>query len=212
MQRAAINAAKSESAEDKKSPVQDNASGPSKRQRTSRDSYSVPNNSTVNFPSPYSPHPSTPQTAGSNVAFGAGSSSSASELATIAEALKSEDEKRAAAVAKQAADAGQEQWVMDYGDVSVPEPNGNAGSQQLYILPPTTITGQGDEDEDDENDESDAELRRGGKMRFGGFKSKSRQVGETCLMSFYPKLLQLTWWRLTLLLIGIRRFFQARRN
>lgn len=180
MQRAAINNAKTEDSGEKKSPTQDNAA-PSKRQRTSRETYSVANNSSANFPSPYTPHPSTPQTAGSNVSFSAGAPSSSSELATIAEALKAEEDKRAAAVAKQAADAGQEQWVIDYGNASVPEPKSTLGSEPTYILPDSMIAGQEDDDEDDEDEDSDTESHAGGRMRFGGFGSrKSRQVGGIC--------------------------------
>lgn len=92
----------------------------------------------------------------------------------ISTAIKAEEEKRSAAVAKQAAEAGETEWVLQFPENTPASGsasdyrNGNVG--QAYILPPTSL----DADDFEAGEDN-------GRRGYGNFKSKRRArtwVGE----------------------------------
>ncbi|KAF7125475.1 hypothetical protein CNMCM5793_001714 [Aspergillus hiratsukae] len=82
-----------------------------------------------------------------------------SDLEAISAALAAEEEKRREALARQAADAGETEWVLDYSGA---EDTGNE-----YASPPLVIAaGSLDADDDD--------LAYGGRQAYGNFKRKNK--------------------------------------
>ena len=83
-------------------------------------------------------------------------SRSISEMDAVSAALKAEEEKRAAAIARQAAEAGETEWVLEYPTGTLPS------------VPSQTHTAS--DNDFPEPDDVEFEGRRG----YGGFKSKKR--------------------------------------
>lgn len=100
-----------------------------------------------------SPH--TPKRA--RVSTGPGSPSPstqpASELEAISAAVAAEDQKRKDAIARQAAEAGETEWVLDYVD--------HAHAPQPYVIAADSL---------------DAEDEHQGRQAFGNFKRKNTEV------------------------------------
>lgn len=105
-----------------------------------------------------------------------------SELEAISAAIKSEEDKRAAAIARQAAEAGETQWVLEFptGTVSPVSSKMNKASNN---------------DLADADDEVEFEGRRD----YGGFKSKKRNyVSEKNILDLiYMSLGDSGQWRIS---------------
>ncbi|EQL28391.1 hypothetical protein BDFG_08876 [Blastomyces dermatitidis ATCC 26199] len=82
------------------------------------------------------------------------------DLEAISAAIRAEEEKRAAAIARQAAEAGEEEWVIEYPPGTFPEPH-----------PQTAMDGGSVYGFGDVGDEE----VMGGRQSFGGFKRKGRK-------------------------------------
>lgn len=80
-----------------------------------------------------------------------------SELDAINAALRAEDEKRREAIARQAAEAGETEWVLDI-------PAAAQAPQQPLVVAADSL--------DTEDD-----VLQGGRQSFGNFKRKSKYVG-----------------------------------
>ncbi|PGH09776.1 hypothetical protein GX51_00460 [Blastomyces parvus] len=79
------------------------------------------------------------------------------DLEAISAAIRAEEEKRAAAIARQAAEAGEEEWVIEYPPGTFPEPPSQT------VMDGGAAYGFGDG--------GDEEVM-GGRLSFGGFKRK----------------------------------------
>ncbi|OJD09447.1 hypothetical protein ACJ73_10307, partial [Blastomyces percursus] len=82
------------------------------------------------------------------------------DLEAISAAIRAEEEKRAAAIARQAAEAGEEEWVIEYPPGTFPEPP-----------PQTAMDGGSAYGFGDVGDEE----AMSGRQSFGGFKRKGRK-------------------------------------
>ncbi|KAH8430770.1 uncharacterized protein LDX57_008433 [Aspergillus melleus] len=82
-----------------------------------------------------------------------------SDLEAISAALAAEEERRREAVNRQAAEAGESEWVLDFG----------AGTQ--YAPQPRVVTA-------DSLDADDDDMMYGGRQSYGNFKRKKRVVTE----------------------------------
>ncbi|KAK2794506.1 hypothetical protein FQN52_008084 [Onygenales sp. PD_12] len=80
------------------------------------------------------------------------------DLQAISAAIKAEEEKRAAAIARQAAEAGETEWVIEYPEEAWGEDDG--GENGGYVLPATSMDVYADEEEES------------GRRGYGGFKRK----------------------------------------
>lgn len=89
-----------------------------------------------------------------------------SDLEAISAALAAEEEKRREALARQAADAGETEWVLDYSGA---EDTGNE-----YAPPPVVIAA-------DSLDADDDDLAYGGRQAYGNFKRKNKTEVCDCL-------------------------------
>lgn len=90
------------------------------------------------------------------------------DLEAISAAIRAEEEKRAAAVARQAAEAGEEEWVIEYPPGTFPEPP-----------PQTAIDGGNVYGFGDAGGEEVM-----GRQSFGGFKRKGKK-GVVCYFIFF---------------------------
>lgn len=93
-----------------------------------------------------------------------------SDLEAISAAIAAEEEKRREALSKQAAEAGDTEWVLDYPGVN----------QQAAR--PIVVTAESLDDEDD--DES-----FGGRQAYGNFKRKTKTVCFAVLLGYFETLL-----------------------
>ena len=96
-----------------------------------------------------------------------------SDLQAISAAVKAEEDKRAAAVAKQAAEAGETEWVLEFPVGTVPEvrKRPNIVSLVSYDAEDTGQEGEGD-----------------GRRSYGGYKRKKRTVVRPCPSAvYYPE-------------------------
>ncbi|GFF35244.1 hypothetical protein IFM46972_04495 [Aspergillus udagawae] len=82
-----------------------------------------------------------------------------SDLEAISAALAAEEEKRREAIARQAADAGETEWVLDYSGA---EDTGNEYAAQPLVIAADSL----DADDDD--------LAYGGRQAYGNFKRKNK--------------------------------------
>lgn len=90
-----------------------------------------------------------------------------SDLDAVNAALAAEEQRRADAIARQAAEAGETNWVLDFEGPTVA-----AVSAQPMIVAADSL------------DAEDQELSNGGRKTYGGFKSRSRRI----VVSFtYPR-------------------------
>ncbi|KAE8149594.1 hypothetical protein BDV25DRAFT_156002 [Aspergillus avenaceus] len=80
------------------------------------------------------------------------------DLEAISAALAAEEEKRREAVARQAADAGETEWVLDFGTDS---------AVNQYAPPPFVVA-------DESLDAEDDDLAYGGRQAYGNFKRKKK--------------------------------------
>ncbi|EAW14908.1 uncharacterized protein ACLA_003200 [Aspergillus clavatus NRRL 1] len=87
-----------------------------------------------------------------------------SDLEAISAALAAEEEKRREALARQAADAGESEWVLDYP--------GAVETGEEYAAEPLVIAA-------DSLDADDDDLVNGGRQAYGNFKRKNRTVQYT---------------------------------
>ncbi|OJD11077.1 hypothetical protein AJ78_08077 [Emergomyces pasteurianus Ep9510] len=106
---------------------------------------SIPSPKRQKLSSPSTSTPSTPFTGNT-------------DLEAISAAIRAEEEKRAAAIAKQAAEAGEEEWVIEYPPGTFPEPSPQAAMNggNAYVV----------------GDAGDEEVI--GRQSFGGFKRKGK--------------------------------------
>lgn len=81
-----------------------------------------------------------------------------SDLEAISAAVAAEEQKRAEAVARQAAEAGETEWVLDIPGAA--EGMGGYAQQQPYIVPAGSL------------DEEDEDMAYGGRRSYGNFKRK----------------------------------------
>jgi hypothetical protein len=92
-------------------------------------------------------------------------------LDAVNAALAAEEQRRADAIARQAAEAGETNWVLDFEGPAVAAMT--AASSQPMIVAADSL------------DAEDQELSNGGRKTYGGFKSRSRRI----VVSFtYPRL------------------------
>ncbi|KAF4163104.1 hypothetical protein CNMCM6936_001241 [Aspergillus lentulus] len=82
-----------------------------------------------------------------------------SDLEAISAALAAEEEKRREAIARQAADAGETEWVLDY--------SGAEDTANEYAAQPLVIAA-------DSLDADDDDLAYGGRQAYGNFKRKNK--------------------------------------
>ncbi|KAF3407392.1 hypothetical protein DPV78_001322 [Talaromyces pinophilus] len=85
-----------------------------------------------------------------------------SDLDAVNAALAAEDQRRADAIARQAAEAGETNWVLDFEGPAVAAKT--AVSAQPMIVAADSL------------DAEDQELSNGGRKTYGGFKSRSRRI------------------------------------
>ncbi|QVM11696.1 hypothetical protein D8B26_006339 [Coccidioides posadasii str. Silveira] len=81
---------------------------------------------------------------------------SRSDMGAISAAIRAEEEKRAAAIAKQAAEAGETQWVLEFP------------ARVISNTPTPTVVTTADPNDTDE------ELEYGGRRSYGNFKKKTK--------------------------------------
>lgn len=93
----------------------------------------------------------------------------ASDLDAVNAALAAEEQRRADAIARQAAEAGETNWVLDFEGPAVKT---TASSQPMIVAA-------------DSLDAEDQELSNGGRKTYGGFKSRSRRI---VVRFTYPRL------------------------
>lgn len=94
---------------------------------------------------------------------------SSSDVQAISAAVKAEEDKRAAAVAKQAAEAGETEWVLGFPAGTVAE-----------VRNQPNVISLGSYDADETGQEAECDGRRG----YGGYKRKKRTA--VCPWSFEP--------------------------
>jgi hypothetical protein len=82
-----------------------------------------------------------------------------SDLEAISAALAAEEEKRREAIARQAADAGETEWVLDYSGA---EDTGNEYATQPHVVAADSL------------DADDEDLAYGGRQTYGNFKRKNK--------------------------------------
>jgi hypothetical protein len=82
------------------------------------------------------------------------------DLEAISAALAAEEEKRREAIARQAAEAGETEWVLDFG----------AGNVVDQFAPPPFVVA------DDSLDADDDDLVAGGRQAYGNFRRKKKAV------------------------------------
>lgn len=85
---------------------------------------------------------------------------STSDLDAVNAALAAEEQRRADAIARQAAEAGESNWVLNF--------EGPAAKTALSSHPMIVAA--------DSLDAEDQELSNGGRKTYGGFKSRSRRI------------------------------------
>nr|KMM67443.1 hypothetical protein CPAG_03777 [Coccidioides posadasii RMSCC 3488] len=104
---------------------------------------------------------------------------SRSDMRAISAAIRAEEEKRAAAIAKQAAEAGETQWVLEFP------------ARVISNTPTPTVVTTADPNDTDE------ELEYGGRRSYGNFKKKTktpvRSVIESLIVLFYVSGLFFPW-------------------
>ncbi|KAL2220439.1 hypothetical protein M432DRAFT_318767 [Thermoascus aurantiacus ATCC 26904] len=89
--------------------------------------------------------------------------SHASDLEAISAAVAAEEQKRAEAVARQAAEAGETEWVLDFPGA---EEMGAGYAPQPYIVPAGSL------------DAEDEGMGYGGRRSYGNFKRKKKTTAE----------------------------------
>lgn len=85
-----------------------------------------------------------------------------SDLDAVNAALAAEEQRRTDAIARQAAEAGETNWVLDFEGPTVAAKT--AVSAQPMIVAADSL------------DAEDQELSNGGRKTYGGFKSRSRRI------------------------------------
>lgn len=93
-----------------------------------------------------------------------------SDLEAISLALAAEEDKRREALARQAAEAGETQWVLDF-------PTAPAMTERSIPPPPFAVAAASLDAEDDD-------VEYGGRIAFGNFKRKTRN--QVRLLSAFP--------------------------
>ena len=116
---------------------------------------------------PSSTDPNTPspkrQKLGYNDTTQSPSGTPTSDLEAISAALAAEEEKRREAVTRQAAEAGESEWVLDYGSDAF---------NQYPSQPPVVVA--------DSLDVDDEDMDYGGRQTYGNYKKKNKNW--VCLM------------------------------
>ncbi|RHZ54515.1 uncharacterized protein CDV56_107530 [Aspergillus thermomutatus] len=107
---------------------------------------------------PTTPTPKRPRLSSEGISQSPGATQS-SDLEAISAAIAAEEEKRREAIARQAADAGETEWVLDYSGA---EDTGNEYAAQPLVIAADSL----DADDDD--------LVYGGRQAYGNFKRKNK--------------------------------------
>lgn len=115
---------------------------------------------------PVTPSPKRPRLSPSN---SPSESIASADLQAINAAIAAEEEKRAAAVARAAAEAGETQWVIDYSSVS----NATAVTEQ----PPRPVAIAADSLDAEDDDTIDGSSAR---RCYGSFKSRQKRQNYVC--------------------------------
>lgn len=89
-----------------------------------------------------------------------------SDLDAVNAAIAAEEQRRADAIARQAAEAGETNWVLAFEDPAAAVKT--ATSAQPMIVAADSL------------DADDQELSNGGRKTYGGFKSRSRRIVVSC--------------------------------
>ncbi|RAO68581.1 uncharacterized protein BHQ10_004593 [Talaromyces amestolkiae] len=104
--------------------------------------------------------PETPSPKRQRLSTEPGTPRTTSDLDAVNAALAAEEQRRADAIARQAAEAGESNWVLNFeGPAAKP-----AVSSQPMIVAADSL------------DAEDQELSNGGRKTYGGFKSRSRRI------------------------------------
>jgi hypothetical protein len=93
------------------------------------------------------------------------------DLEAISAAIKAEEDKRTAAVSRQAAEAGETEWVLKFPAGVGGTGNGSVGTGQPSVVPAGSLDAIGIDDD----------MECGGRRSYGNFKPKKRI--DVCIFS-----------------------------